>query len=147
MAPKKIDSPAEIRFQPDQLIRLGVLDGSSRSLSARIVNFAGRRAQLRLMEAIRPGEGIRIDLHDCALLGEIAACSPDAEGFLALILIYEAIPSVSDLGRLVGAVLRESPQTTVPEESRPREIMPLEMAQRMEMAQREVARKANTISR
>lgn len=41
------------------------------------------------------------------LLGEITGCSLDSSAFTAQVEVVEAIPSLSDLARLVAAVMNE----------------------------------------
>jgi hypothetical protein len=96
----------EIRYQPDQTIRLNVLGGTSpTAMSAQIVRMAGRRAQLRTNEALTCGTAVKLEMEDSLLLGEVSACSKENGQFLALIEVREAIPSMSDLARLISAVM------------------------------------------
>jgi hypothetical protein len=98
----------EIRYQPDQPVRLNVLGGASpRTIVARIVQLTGRRAELRVEEAIAHDTAVKIMLDDSMLLGEVAACAPAEGAFVVLIEVHEAIPSMSDLARLVAAVMNE----------------------------------------
>jgi hypothetical protein len=99
----------EIRFQPNQPVRLSVLSGLPQALTARIINLNGRSADLQVEQQISAGSAIRIDLDDSMLLAEIIECSSEQGQFRIHISITEAIPSMSDLARLVSALMCESP--------------------------------------
>jgi hypothetical protein len=99
----------EIRFQPNQPVRLSVLSGLPQALTARIINLNGRSADLQVEQQILAGSVIRIDLDDSMLLAEIIECSSEQEQFRIHICITEAIPSMSDLAHLVSALMCESP--------------------------------------
>jgi hypothetical protein len=106
----------EIRYQPQQPVRLNVLGVVPQTLKAKIVNLTGRRASLILEKNIVAGTAVRIDLEDSMLLGEATACVADVGGFVAHIEVFEAIPSLSDLARLVAAVMNEG-RSEVPEKA------------------------------
>jgi hypothetical protein len=69
----------------------------------------GRSAFLKVEQQISAGSAIRIDLEDSMLLAEVIACSSERDYFRIHIGITEAIPSMSDLARLVSALMCESP--------------------------------------
>jgi hypothetical protein len=69
----------------------------------------GRSADLQVEQQISAGSAIRIDLDDSMLLAEIIECSSEQGQFRIHISITEAIPSMSDLARLVSALMCESP--------------------------------------
>ncbi len=100
----------EIRYQPDQPVRLNVLGGiSPRVMAASMTHLSGRHAELRVAEVIAADAAVKIELDDSMLLGEVIACtSRDGGGYAARIQVVEAIPSMSDLARLVAAVMNES---------------------------------------
>jgi len=55
------------------------------------------------------GAAVRIDMNDSTLMGEIAGCSSiAAQNFLACVNVREAVPTLSDLGRLITAVMNAS---------------------------------------
>jgi|SRR4051794_37161154 len=111
-----VERKMEIRYQPEQLVRLNVLGAVPQTFDARIVNLTGRRASLRVEKTIAAGAPIRIDLEDSMLLGEVTASVTDASGCLVDIEVLEAIPSLSDLARLVAAVMNEA-RSEVPEKT------------------------------
>ena len=67
----------------------------------------GRRAEVRSECAVAPGTAVRIDLEDSMLLGEVAGCGSEGPLFVTQIEVVQAIPSLSDLARLVAAVMNE----------------------------------------
>ena len=95
----------EIRFQPNQPVRLSVLSGLPQTLTASIVHLNGRDARLQAPHHIPAGSAIRIDLDDSMLLGEITGCISEQDLFGIQVNITEAIPSMSDLSRLVSALM------------------------------------------
>ncbi|HYI97867.1 MAG TPA: hypothetical protein VEX68_30290 [Bryobacteraceae bacterium] len=99
----------EIRYQPDQPVRLNVLGGiSPRAMAASMIHLSGRHAELRVAEVIAADAAVKIELDDSMLLGEVLACSPRDGAYVAGIRVVEAIPSMSNLARLVAAVMNES---------------------------------------
>ncbi len=106
----------EIRFQPDQPVRLGILSDLPQALTAFIVSLNGRNAVLRVPQAVPPGSAIRLDLDDSMLIGEISGCTvAGEEQFEVHLQIKEAIPSMSDLARLVSALMCEGRRESVAE--------------------------------
>jgi len=102
----------EIRFQPDQPVRLSILSDVPQALTAFIISLNGRNAVLRVSQAIPAGSAIRLDLDDSMLIGEISACAA-GEHFEIQLHIKEAIPSMSDLARLVSALMCEGRRESV----------------------------------
>jgi hypothetical protein len=97
----------DIRYQPEQPIRLNVLGSSPRPVAAKVVQMSGKRIEVSTGEAIPCGTAIKIEMEDSLLLGEITACAPGQGEFRALVVVREAIPSMSNLARLVSAVMNE----------------------------------------
>lgn len=97
----------EIPYRPEQTVRLNVLGAAPQTIPAQLRILVGRRAELRSESAVAPGTAVRIDLEDSMLLGEVAGCIPEGSLFAAQIEVVEAIPSLSDLARLVAAVMNE----------------------------------------
>jgi hypothetical protein len=103
----------DIRYQSEQAVRLHVLGGASPlSIAARLVQMSGRRVELRTAEALPCGGAVKIEMEDSLLLGEVAGCSRTETSFCSLIHVREAIPSMSDLARLVAAVMNDSRTNT-----------------------------------
>src|SRR4051812_15991560 len=97
----------EIRYQPEQIINLQILGAGAQRLPARLATLTGRNAALKLDRGIEFGAAVRIDLEDSMLLGEVCGCCGDLNGFTVQVHVLEAIPSMSDLARLVSAVMNE----------------------------------------
>ena len=105
----------EIRFQPDQPVRLSILSDVPQAITAFIISLNGRNAVLRVPQAIPAGSAIRLDLDDSMLIGEISGCAAGEEHFEIQFHIKEAIPSMSDLARLVSALMCEGRRESVVE--------------------------------
>jgi hypothetical protein len=103
-----VERKTEICYLPDQPARLTLLGASQHTLTAQMVKLAGRCASIRLDKAVPHGTAVRIDLNDSLLLGEVSKCVSESDGFVATIGIVEAIPSLSDLAKLVAAVMNEA---------------------------------------
>jgi len=103
-----VERKTEIQYRPEQTVRLNILGDSPETLTAQMVTLSGRRASLNVQGNIAAGKAVRIDLNDSMLLGEIAGCVSALSGFVAHVEVIEAIPSMSDLAKLVSAVMNES---------------------------------------
>jgi hypothetical protein len=103
-----VERTTDIQYRPDQTVPLNILGDSPEALTAQIVTLSGRRASLKVHGNIAAGTAVRIDLNDSMLLGEIAGCVSGVSGFVAHVEVIEAIPSMSDLARLVSAVMNET---------------------------------------
>ena len=97
----------EIPYRPEESVRLNVLGASPQTIPAQLRILVGRRAELRSECAVTPGTAVRIDLEDSMLLGEVAGCGTEGSLFVTQIEVVQAIPSLSDLARLVAAVMNE----------------------------------------
>jgi hypothetical protein len=106
----------EIRYQPDQPVRVTVLS-SKHTLRGEIVQMKNRAATLRSEEPVPQNAAIRLDFDDCLVLGQVMSCAPDSASFLVSLEVVEAIPAVSDLARLVGAVMQDG-RSVAPELAR-----------------------------
>jgi hypothetical protein len=95
----------EIRYLPDQPVRVTVLN-SKDSLQGQIVQMKNRAAILRFEEPVAHHAPIRLDFNDSLVLGQVIACVPDGTSFLVSLEVVDAIAVVSDLTRLVGAVMQ-----------------------------------------
>jgi hypothetical protein len=94
----------DIRYQPGQPLQITVLD-SRELLQGHIVQIVGRAATFSLHRPLAFGAPIRIDFDDCMLLGEVAACEVTTEDYVITLDVVDAIPVMSDLARLVSAVM------------------------------------------
>jgi len=108
-----VERKMEISYLPDQPVRLTVLGAPQYTVAAQMTTLAGRRANLRLQNAVAHGAAVRIDLNDSLLLGEVSTCIAEADGFVATVGVEEAIPSLSDLAKLVSAVMSEARPVTI----------------------------------
>ena len=97
----------EIPYRPEQSVRLNVLGAAPQTIPAQLRILVGRRAELKSESAVAPGTAVRIDLEDSMLLGEVAECGSDGPHFVTQIEVVQAIPSLSDLARLVAAVMND----------------------------------------
>ena len=103
----------EIRYKPDQPVRVTVLE-SKQLLRAQIVEMKNRAATLRVEEPVAQQAPIRLDFDDSVILGEVVHCVPEGASFLVSLEVVEAIASLSDLARLVSAVM-ENGSAVAPE--------------------------------
>jgi hypothetical protein len=97
-----------------QQIRLTVLGESGWSGAAKLVHVNGSIATVYSVRAIESGAAIRIDSGDALLVGECRACRAGESQFEAQITLEQIIPSVTDLARLVAAIIEVSPNRTAP---------------------------------
>jgi hypothetical protein len=103
-----VERKTEFCYLPDQPVRLTLLGTSQHTINAQMVKLAGRCANVKIDRAVAHGTAVRIDLNDSLLLGEVSTCVSESDGFVAMIGIVEAIPSLSDLAKLVAAVMNEA---------------------------------------
>ena len=94
----------DIRYQPGQPLQITVLD-SRELLQGHIVQIAGRAATFSLHRPLAFGSPIRIDFDDCMLLGEVSSCEGRTKEYVIRVDVCDAIPVMSDLARLVSAVM------------------------------------------
>ncbi len=85
------------------------MSGGGRKVAAKIINLSGRGVSLAVDETIAMGEAVRIDLDDSLLLGEICYCRPESGSFVIGIEMSNVIPAMTDLRKLVAAIMQESP--------------------------------------
>ena len=94
----------DIRYQPGQPLQVNLLT-SRELLDGHIVNLAGRVATIAVRRPVAFGSPLRIDFDDCMILGEASACESGPESYLVKVDVRDAIPVMSDLARLVSAVM------------------------------------------
>lgn len=97
----------DIRYRPDEVIRLQLLGPKEHTVSARMIDLSGRRAELELPEPVSLSAPVRVNLEDSMLLGEVCSCVRQGDSYRIAIEVSEAIPSLSSLARLVAAVMNE----------------------------------------
>jgi hypothetical protein len=97
----------ELRFEPGQPVLVDVLT-EERVSTGRIVNLSGRGACIAIERNVPVGAALRIDLNDSMLLGEVCHCRPVGSEYHIGIELSQVIPSMTDLAKLVSAVMNES---------------------------------------
>ena len=93
----------DIRYHRGQPIRVRLLDASEPT-TGRIIEFCDRDAVIGVRRPVAFGAALRLEFDDSVLLGEVRACEPSPEGSQLRIAIRDAIPTLSDIGRLITAV-------------------------------------------
>jgi hypothetical protein len=97
----------DIRYEPGQPLQINLL-ASRELLNGRIVKLAGRMAIITVNRHVAPGAPLRIDFDDSMLLGEVWSCESEATGHRITVQVSDAVPRLSDLARLVSAVMSTS---------------------------------------
>lgn len=94
-----------------QVVRVSAL-GSDSGLSgeARIVAVSASDAAVWSSRPMALDSALRIDAGDAMLLGEVISCRQGDGGYSINIHLSQIIPSLSDLGKLVSAVMCDSPR-------------------------------------
>jgi hypothetical protein len=100
----------DIRYQPGQPVNVSVLFPNE-SLTGRILDLSGRHAAIRLDRPLASGAPLRLDFDDSVIWGEVGSCRPAKEGVEVKFIVREAVPMLSDLGRLVSALMAEDNKT------------------------------------
>jgi hypothetical protein len=90
-----------------QQVRVTILGEEQGTTSARIVRASPYRAEIAAVRRITAGTPVRVDADDAMLLGEVSRCRRDDAQFILSVELDQVIPSMSDLGRLVSAVMTE----------------------------------------
>jgi hypothetical protein len=96
----------DIRYDPGQPIRVRLLDACESTIG-RIVEFGGPEVVIGVHRPVAFGAAVRLEFDDSVLLGEVCACEPSPEGSQVRVAVRDAIPTMSDLGRLITAVREE----------------------------------------
>ena len=91
-----------------QTVRVSSLSAITWTGEARVIAVSATDAALWSSTPVAPDTALRIDAGDALLLGEVAACRQGEDGYSVLVNLKQIIPSLSELGRLVAAVMCES---------------------------------------
>ena len=94
----------DIRYQPGQPLKVSLL-ASREQVDGHIENLRGRVATIILERPVAAGAALRMDFDDCMILGEVWSSESDGRGYSITLEVRDAIPRVSDLNRLVSAVM------------------------------------------
>jgi hypothetical protein len=86
------------------------LSAATWSGEARVVAVSATDAALWSDTPVPPDTALRIDAGDALLLGEVAGCRQGEDGYAVYVHLKQIIPSLSELGRLVAAVMCETPR-------------------------------------
>lgn len=73
-----------------------------------MVNISGKGISLAAQEKLEVGAAVRIDFDDSLWLGEVCHCHEQGQDQIIGIKLDQVIPSISELARLVSAVMGES---------------------------------------
>lgn len=98
------------RFDAETQLQMAVLrmDGEEH-VPARLRNLSGRGMSLLLEGPVPVGTAVRVEIGDRLLLGEICHVREEANGFLTGLRLQHSLTSMTDLARLVAAIMGESP--------------------------------------
>jgi hypothetical protein len=104
-----VERRREPRFAAGQTVRLIVLDrngnSADRQIDAEVTEISGKGVRLRVAERIAVGDAVRLDMEDNAILGEVCHCSETGNGFICGVEVDQILSHVSDLARLMDALL------------------------------------------
>ena len=100
---------SEPRFAAGQTVRLIVLgrngNTADRHLQAELTDVSGNGVRLRVAERVAVGDAVRLDIDDNAILGEVCHCSEWGNSFTCGVEVDQILSHVSDLARLMDALL------------------------------------------
>lgn len=105
----------DIRYHPGQSVPIELLD-SSELLQGEILQLVGRAAILNLARSLQLEALVKIELEDCMLLGEVVACESHTGRHLVRVEVCDAVPVMSDLARLVSAVMGNAASSNSPQD-------------------------------
>jgi hypothetical protein len=87
-----------------------ILSGPQRSLAMVLDELSPAGARLRSSEPLAPGTLLRVECAETLLLGEIVHCQKLEDGYLAGMSIEHSLTGITDLHRLMDALLAELPE-------------------------------------
>lgn len=108
-------------IQPGQQIALTVLGYENLSGAGRIVDIDRKRTRISYGQPLPFGAALRLDANDAMLLGEVMGSVPLANDTLIEVKINQVVPSMSNLAKLVNAVIGATPRdrSTAPDAAQP----------------------------
>jgi hypothetical protein len=95
----------EFRLYSGQTIQLAILGENSWSCNAQIIDIGPLRTRIAAPRAVNSGLAVRIDAEDALLLGEVRGSSQSADHHIVEIDLMQIIPSLSNLAKIVSAVM------------------------------------------
>ena len=111
-------------------MRMSVLGADSRVEDAQVVCVSATDAAMWGTQPVAIDAALRIDAGDAMLLGEVVSCRKGDGGYAINVHLNQIIPSLSDLGRLISAVMCESGGKTDRPERRARAAVAAQQAGR-----------------
>lgn len=101
-------TPRTDHVRPVDLFLLGE---EERRISVMLQDMSEGGARIRSPYPIKVGSPVRIDMDDSILLGEAVHCAKDETGCFVGVRFEQCLGRVSDLQRLVSALLGHQPQS------------------------------------
>ena len=95
-------------YDPSQTVTvrlLSELNPANAELPARIVNLTSKHVTLSAERSVRLTTAIRVDLDGGLLLGEVSDCKAEDDRFQVTVDVEQVIPSLSNLAKLMEAVM------------------------------------------
>lgn len=93
-----------------QKVRMSVLGAGGETEEAQVVAVSATDAAMWGTRPIPLDTALRIDAGDAMLLGEVVSCRKGDGVYAINVHLSQIIPSLSDLGRIVSAVMCETPR-------------------------------------
>jgi hypothetical protein len=103
----------DIRYQPGQPVNVNVLFPRE-SLTGHILDLSSQHAAIRLDQPVAAGASLRLDFEDSIVWGEARSSKQMSEGIQVEFVVRDAVPMLSDLGRLVSAVMQHRAPSASP---------------------------------
>jgi hypothetical protein len=96
------------RYETEAPVRVTILTGDAPPIEAILEQLSGTGARISSPVALAPGTPLRLDLPDTILLGESVHCQASEKGFVVGIHLEHSLNTVSELRRLMSALMTES---------------------------------------
>lgn len=100
-------------IQPGQDVKLQVLGDDQYQGIGRLLDVDQKHARISFAHPLPFGCAVRIEADDVLLLGEVTASVAGPEDAIVAIKMRQIIPSMSNLARLVSAVIGASPRQEI----------------------------------